>query len=62
MKAEQTAPITRNAQDTHEPRELLCPPRDLVEYFRQYTREKPEVVALVCIGIGIVLGWKLKPW
>jgi hypothetical protein len=40
----------------------LSPARDLVDYFREYAREKPEVVALWCLGIGFVLGWKLKPW
>ena len=31
-------------------------------FFRQYAREKPEVVALWAFGVGFVLGWKLKPW
>ena len=35
---------------------------DLVCYFREYARQKPEVAALWCFGIGFVLGWKLKPW
>jgi hypothetical protein len=36
--------------------------RDLVQYLKDYARERPEVVALWCLGIGFVLGWKLKPW
>ncbi len=40
----------------------LNPAMDLMDYFREYAREKPEVVALWCLGIGFVLGWKLKPW
>ncbi len=36
--------------------------RDIVGYLRDYAREKPEVAALWCLGIGFVLGWKLKPW
>jgi hypothetical protein len=40
----------------------LRPFEDLVSYVREYTRERPEVVALTCFGIGFVLGWKLKPW
>lgn len=40
----------------------LHPMDDLLEYFKEYTRERPEVVALWCFGIGFVLGWKLKPW
>ena len=35
---------------------------DLVDYVVAYSREKPEVAALWCLGIGFVLGWKLKPW
>jgi hypothetical protein len=30
--------------------------------FRDYARSNPETVALWCVGIGFVLGWKLKPW
>ena len=35
---------------------------DLMGYFQEYTRRKPEVVAMWGFGIGFVLGWKLKPW
>lgn len=42
--------------------ERLDPLRDLVDYFRDYAREKPGTMALWCLGIGFVLGWKLKPW
>jgi hypothetical protein len=35
---------------------------DSLEYLRDYAREKPESTALWCLGIGFVLGWKLKPW
>lgn len=40
----------------------LQPTEDLVAYARDYARERPDVVALWCLGIGFVLGWKLKPW
>jgi hypothetical protein len=30
--------------------------------FCRFAREKPEVTALTCLGIGFLLGWKLKPW
>jgi hypothetical protein len=33
-----------------------------MECFREYARERPEVVALWTFGIGFVLGWKLKIW
>ena len=62
MNREPTYPATPNAQDMNSPGERLRPASDLVEYFRQYARERPEVVALWCFGIGFVLGWKLKPW
>lgn len=38
------------------------PAHDLVDYLRDYARERPEVVALWCFGIGFIIGWKLKPW
>ena len=40
----------------------LHPREDLVDYAKQYAREKPEVVAMWCFGIGFIVGWKLKPW
>jgi hypothetical protein len=42
--------------------EQLRPLDDLLEYLREYARERPEVVALTCFGVGFILGWKLKPW
>jgi hypothetical protein len=40
----------------------LHPLEDLLLYAREYAREKPEIVAITCLGLGFVLGWKLKPW
>jgi len=40
----------------------LRPLEDFMAYLREYTRERPEIVALTCFGIGFILGWKLKPW
>jgi hypothetical protein len=42
--------------------EQLRPFDDMMIYLREYARERPEVVALTCFGIGFILGWKLKPW
>jgi hypothetical protein len=36
--------------------------QDVMDYLRDYARERPEAAALWCLGIGFVLGWKLKPW
>jgi len=35
---------------------------DLARYFTRYAKERPESFALMCLGVGFVLGWKLKPW
>ena len=35
---------------------------DLVAHLEQYRSERPAMVALWCLGVGFVLGWKLKPW
>lgn len=40
----------------------LRPVDDFLAYLREYTRERPEVVALTCFCVGFVLGWRLKPW
>lgn len=40
----------------------MHPAPDLIDYLKAYAREKPEVAAMWCFGVGFVLGWKLKPW
>jgi hypothetical protein len=47
---------------TYNEQSELKPFEDMVTYLREYARERPEVVALTCLGIGFILGWKLKPW
>jgi len=42
--------------------ERLKPLADVADYCQEYARQKPEVVAFLCFGVGFVLGWKLKPW
>lgn len=36
--------------------------RDVANYLKEYAREKPEVAALWCFGLGFIVGWKLKLW
>ncbi len=36
--------------------------KSALEHVREYGRDRPEILALWCLGIGFVLGWKLKPW
>ena len=33
-----------------------------VQCFRDFSREKPEVVAMWAFGLGFILGWKLRIW
>lgn len=40
----------------------LRPSEDFVDYLKAYAKAKPEAAALWCVGVGFVLGWKLKPW
>jgi ElaB/YqjD/DUF883 family membrane-anchored ribosome-binding protein len=40
----------------------LKPTQDIVDCVRDYVRQKPDVTALWCFGLGIVVGWKTKPW
>jgi hypothetical protein len=48
--------------DADKPSAELSLSKELLGCFREYARERPEVVALWCLGVGFVLGWKLKPW
>jgi len=36
--------------------------QDALECMKDYARENPATFALCALGIGFVLGWKLKPW
>jgi len=29
--------------------------------FCEYAKSRPETIALWCLGVGFVLGWKLRP-
>jgi hypothetical protein len=35
---------------------------EALDRFKNHAREHPTEVALWALGIGFVLGWKLKPW
>ena len=37
------------------------PANDLFGLLRDYAREKPDVTAVWCFGLGLIVGWKLKP-
>jgi hypothetical protein len=35
---------------------------EMIGLLRKYARQRPEMVALTCLGVGFILGWRLKPW
>ena len=41
---------------------VLRPGVDALNYMKAYAKAKPDVAALWCFGLGIVVGWKIKPW
>jgi hypothetical protein len=49
----------RSSQQAERPHEIT---HDIVEYLTKYVRHNPGYAALCCVGVGFVLGWKLKPW
>ncbi len=51
---------SQNKQSGCEPQ--LSVLNDAQCYARRYVQEKPETAALICLGVGFILGWKLKPW
>jgi hypothetical protein len=54
--------MQRSQRLANQGEDAMQPFDDLYKYFQDYARERPDVVALWCFGIGFVLGWKLKPW
>lgn len=37
------------------------PANDLLGLAKDYAREKPDVAAMWCFALGVLVGWKLKP-
>jgi hypothetical protein len=35
---------------------------DVLDHLKGYAREHPTSFGLYALGIGFILGWKLKPW
>ena len=57
----QANPPAQRRQPT-DPPSLSETANDAIECFQHYAKERPDVVAMCCLGAGFVLGWKLKPW
>jgi hypothetical protein len=51
--------VSNRNRQTESPREIS---QDIVDAMIQYAREEPGSAALICLGVGFVFGWKLKPW
>jgi len=62
MPNQATATSAQSSSATIESGEALHPKQDLVDYVKAYARQKPEVAAMWCFGVGFIVGWKLKPW
>ncbi|TWU58253.1 hypothetical protein [Rubripirellula reticaptiva] len=38
------------------------PAKDLLSLAKAYAKDKPEVAAVWAFGLGLIVGWKIKPW
>jgi hypothetical protein len=56
-------PLENARREANAPRvQAVDVKEDLVEYMTCYAKQNPAHAALFCLGVGFVLGWKLKPW
>ena len=37
------------------------PAKDLIGLLKDYAGSRPEVAAVWCFGLGLLIGWKLRP-
>lgn len=58
----ETKVYDRPAMTSFDAQAAMKPGQDFVQYLKDYARERPDVAALWCFGVGFILGWKLKPW
>lgn len=56
------ANVRSGSQDDRGENREITPIGDVINYAKAYAKEKPEMAALWCFGVGFILGWKLKPW
>jgi hypothetical protein len=60
-------PQTAAKADVYRPQSAFSHPgmsagEAAIECFKEYARERPEVVTMWAFGLGFVLGWKLRIW
>jgi hypothetical protein len=51
--------VSNKKDQTESPREIT---QDIIDAMIRYGRDKPGSAAMICLGVGFALGWKLKPW
>ncbi|MGV3485707.1 MAG: hypothetical protein ACO1RT_14920 [Planctomycetaceae bacterium] len=37
------------------------PAKDIFGLLRDYAKSKPDIAAMWCFGLGVIVGWKLRP-
>lgn len=64
--ATSSSELTQGLQDfdpiSHLPDAVAPYLQDTLESIENYAREKPWSFGLWMVGLGFVIGWKLKPW
>lgn len=53
---------TSSSESSGQKQNELQPLDDMFTYLKDYARERPEIAMFACLGIGFILGWRLKPW
>ncbi len=63
MASTKEHPVPESSNEPPSPAETLAETtKSAFDHFREYGRERPGILALWCVGLGFVLGWKLKLW
>jgi|JI7StandDraft_1071085.scaffolds.fasta_scaffold121595_2 hypothetical protein len=61
---EQLSMAANSAKDTalqYGSHYLTEPAKDLFGLLQDYAKSRPEVAAVWCFGLGLFIGWKLRP-
>jgi len=60
---ESVSRVTGSAGETtqdYASRYVTDPAMDVVAMLRDYAHDKPDVAAMWCFGLGVVVGWKIR--
>jgi hypothetical protein len=61
-QGQQSGQFSKMGQSEHQQMQMGEMGNDIICYLTDYAKQNPGYAALWCLGIGFVLGWKLKPW